>query len=58
LTNLCLKLIDGGVWVCVRDDVDIQKGQEMFLAYGWIYWWRRINSLSKSTKGACARMYP
>ena len=51
-------MVDGVVWVYVREDIDILKGQEMFLAYGWVYWWRRINTLSSVTKGACARMYP
>ena len=38
LRNLNVKMVDGVVWVYVREDIDILKGQEMFLAYGWVYW--------------------
>ena len=56
LWNCTAKLVDGQVWI--YSTVDIDPRQELFLPYGWLYWWKRKHMLSKSLSGDCARAYP
>ena len=56
LWNCTAKLINGQVWIYSTADIDPR--QELFLPYGWLYWWKRQHMLSKSLRGDCARAYP
>ena len=56
LWNCTAKLINGQVWIYSTADIDPR--QELFLPYGWLYWWKRQHMLSRSLRGDCARAYP
>ena len=38
--------------------MDIAVGQELFLPYGFLFWWKRRLTLSSTLLGQCARAYP
>ena len=56
LWNCTAKLVNGKVWI--YSTVDIEVGQELFLPYGFLYWWKRRHNLPKTLLGECARAYP
>ena len=54
--NCKFKLVKDKVLVVTTRDVE--HHEELFLAYGWEFWWNRRLSLSKSVLGMAARAYP
>ena len=56
LWNCTVKVVNGQVWVYATTDIEV--GQELFLPYGYLYWWKRRHTLSSTLKGECARAYP
>ena len=55
LWNCEFKVFEGEIWVFTTQD--IEPYHELFIPYGWYYWWCRRLTLGKSTWGECARAY-
>ena len=56
LWNRNVKVVNGEVWI--YSTMDIVAGQELFLPYGYLFWWKRRLTLSSTLIGQCARAYP
>ena len=56
LWNCEFKIFQGEIWVYTTQDID--PYHELFVPYGWYYWWCRKLTLSKAVWGECARAYP